>query len=704
MNPAVTVFPADTPSGKPFVSSSGIRVSRYSAGLRSVSGAEAVTQLLGLRAGIVDIARCEIRIAGIEGSGAQRTLLIHSRVAGTSGPNARRQIESWWSCRVVRRPDRSADWVLASATETGRTVVESDSPIFQKIHPGNDGRDWKAGSDRPADFRNVASPGDHDTGGVAVVERCRGESPCLVFGGGSGLAVLVVEPAGSLIDFTQSIGLGGHWGEAKSILSSDFDNDGIPDLFVSYDQARCRFFRGRRETAADAADHLVFDDMTSESGLGNLTGAYRSAVALDADRDGRLDLYLVQYGDGSRTGPSISGRNGRPNKFFRNITPPGGAIRFTDESHSSATDDTGWGLAAGAADYDGDGRVDLYVANDFGPNVLYRNVTKPGGPIQFRDVTGETGTADLGFGMGVAWGDFDGDGDLDLHVTNYWMDERWIILDPRFPLPPIPLSSLVGSYARRRLQDYALGDSLFRNDVRTTGRFARVSREAGVSDGGWAWGTVFVDADGDGWPDIAVANGMLLGRHGANHDIDFWNETSAGWTDFSSGRWKIDFHEDGITGPQDERLFLNLHDGTFVDIAYASGFDTNADLRGLVAADIDGDGAPDLVGGAFLASPEIYRNVSPGWRNSLRIRLVGRSSNRDAVGAVARLTTDGHVQTRPVTAGGSFLSDSGRLLVFAVGPEHPPEKVEIRWPTGRTSVIDRPTPSAQILEILEPPD
>ncbi|MGI0148651.1 MAG: FG-GAP repeat domain-containing protein, partial [Thermoplasmata archaeon] len=315
------------------------------------------------------------------------------------------------------------------------------------------------------------------------------------------------------------------------------------------------------------------------------------------------------------------------------MTERGGPIRFADETRSSGTDDHGWGLAAGAADYDGDGRIDLYVANDFGRSVLYRNVTEPHDPIRFEDVTSRVGLMEPGFGMGVAWGDFDLDGDFDLYATHYWFDERWILTDRRFPLPPSSPSGLPGPTRRRKLSRYVTENSLFRNDAAQSGRFVGVSGQAGVFDAGWAWGAAWTDADGDGLLDLAVATGMLPGKHGRSREIDFWNELSAGWREFSAGSWTVDFGEDGITGPQPERLFLNLGDGTFAEVGYAAGFDTTADLRGLIAADITGDGAPDLVGGAFLASPVIYENTNVGGAARVRVLLEGTASNWDAVGA-----------------------------------------------------------------------
>jgi hypothetical protein len=207
-------------------------------------------------------------------------------------------------------------------------------------------------------------------------------------------------------------------------------------------------------------------------------------------------------------------------------------------------------------------------------------------------------------------------------------EEWWILADPRFPRPR---TKSAASRLPRALGD-GVRSVLYRNDGPKSGHFTRIEDSA-VSDAGRAWGAAWLDADADGRVDLAVANGLLSGRGGPSREVDLWNETSAGWTDFSKGDWKIDLGEDGITGPQPERLFINLGDGTFADAGYVGGFDTTADLRGLVAADITADAAPDLVGAAFLDSPVIYVNTNAGNPGRVRIRLDGTGSNWDAAAA-----------------------------------------------------------------------
>jgi len=173
----------------------------------------------------------------------------------------------------------------------------------------------------------------------------------------------------------------------------------------------------------------------------------------------------------------------------------------------------GWGLAGAWGDYDGDGWPDLYVANEYGSNALYHN-RRDG---TFEEVAARAGVTDGGSGMSVAWGDYDGDGDLDLYVANMHANSGWALFHPDFPLPiPIgfrALGLLMPAEVRRRAEaitDHLVrGSTLFRNDG--NGHFTDVSDAAGVRDAQWAWSAEFLDYDNDGTLDIYATNGFISG-------------------------------------------------------------------------------------------------------------------------------------------------------------------------------------------------
>jgi hypothetical protein len=531
----------------------------------------------------------------------------------------------------------------------------------------------------PVEKTNICIPATHHHPGVVLAD----------FDGDGSLDILLPsrrpmlfsnDGHGRFRDATRESGLDRlPEGEAAGGVAADLDGDGLPEIFLTYAYSECRLLhndgRGR------------FHDITAEAGLAGLSGTYTSAVFFDADGDGRLDLFVADYGDARRTGPAYSGKNGPGNRFFHNVEKEGRPF-FVDETKAAGFGDTGWGFAASACDYDGDGRDDLYVANDFGTNVLYHNVSKPGAP-HFEEVARKAGVLDDGYGMGVTWGDYDNDGRFDLAVSDFSSPYRWLIRSPRLPMPP-QVPALVQAIARpivvpmllRRCQ----GDGLYRN--RGDGTFEKTSSPAGVAEGGWAWGTELVDLDGDGREDLLVVNGMWEAAPGGiNDEIAFWNGMAVEGIEFHDGYWGgIDFGADGMASQTEKHLYRNLGDGRFEEDAYLEGFDTRADTRGLAVGDLDGDGAPEIVVATFRGPLLVYRN---GWNQARRLTLDLRARsphNRQAIGAVAKLSAGGRTQIREVRAGSSYLSQSAHELSFGLGAAATADEIEVRWPDGSREV------------------
>ena len=391
---------------------------------------------------------------------------------------------------------------------------------------------------------------------------------------------------------------------------------------------------------------------------------------------------------GTRAGraPPTTVRTAIGDRFFRDVAK-GGHPFFVDETAASGLADAGWGFAASACDVDDDGDDDLYVANDFGVNALFENRSTKGHPL-FVNVAKAGGVEDEGYGMGCAWGDFDGDGRWDLHVADYWTPYRWILHDSRWPMPALPGAFLARPIMARIMSRRSEGDGLFRNLGGM--QFERVSERAGVADGGWAWGTEFVDLDGKGREDLLVVNGMFRATTGKDDEIAFWNAMGREGVNFHDGIWGgIDFGVNGMASETPKKLFWNRGDGTFEERAYVEGFDTREDTRGLAYADLDGDGAPEVVVSCFRGPVLLYAN---GWGADGGGRVVLRLAtpagfNRDALGTVVRLWAGGKVQLREVRAGSSYLSQSSHDLLFGLGPDAKADRVEIRWPDGRRDTL-----------------
>ena len=314
--------------------------------------------------------------------------------------------------------------------------------------------------------------------------------------GGMPNRLLVQQPDGTVVDVARTAGV--DWlDRSRSALLVDLDNDGDQDLV-------CVLNINVVLMENDGAGHFVERDVFFS------TGDPYSLAAADFDNDGDLDLYVTGYGAGflaNRTGEGALGEaipypyhdtnNGGPNLLLRND----GDWQFSDATDAVGLGENNrrWSFAASFSDYDSDGDLDLYVANDYGRNCLYRN---DGG--RFSDVAATAGVEDIAAGMSVSWCDYNGDGRPDLYVGNMFSSagER-IAYQRRF-------LSGAADEVRRQFQRHARGNTLFENTG--DGTFRDVSIDRDVTMGRWAWGSPFVDINNDGRPDLLVANGYITGE------------------------------------------------------------------------------------------------------------------------------------------------------------------------------------------------
>jgi hypothetical protein len=271
-------------------------------------------------------------------------------------------------------------------------------------------------------------------------------------------------------------------------LAFDYDNDGDADVFISSVGQQILLRNNFKQTG-----RLEFDDVSLESGVAKDAIGF-SAVAGDVNGDGRLDVYVTSYNRYGQITPDswFKATNGTPNLLF--ISEPDGTFR--EEAEKWGVNDKRWSYAAEFADINADGKIDLYVANDFGEKAFYIN---KGG--KFVDEAAERGVLDPGNGMGVSFGDYNNDGRLDIHASNMSSTAGNRILTRLFP----------NQGAKDNvLKKLAAGNNLFENTG--DGKFKDVTAEVGGFGGGWAWGGGFIDFDNDGWEDIYTPNGFISGK------------------------------------------------------------------------------------------------------------------------------------------------------------------------------------------------
>jgi len=271
-------------------------------------------------------------------------------------------------------------------------------------------------------------------------------------------------------------------------VALDYDNDGDEDLFLTNIGPQMLLRNRLKEDGT-----LKFEDVSLKSGVARTAVGFSAAVG-DVNGDGLPDIYVTSYNHYGKVVPNswFQATNGTPNLLFINQ----GDGTFKEEATKWGVDDSRWSYAAEFADVNGDGKLDLYVVNDFGEKALYINKGD-----HFVDEARERGVLDPGNGMGVSFGDFNNDGLLDLHVTNMSSTAGNRILSRVFP---------TASAKDNVLKKLAAGNFLYQN--MGDGHFKDVTADVGGLSAGWAWGGGFIDFDNDGWEDIYSPNGFISGK------------------------------------------------------------------------------------------------------------------------------------------------------------------------------------------------
>ncbi len=425
-----------------------------------------------------------------------------------------------------------------------------------------------------------------------------------------------------------------------------------------------------------------------------------SISAADVDGDGDLDLYDTRYFRADEGGPAAptpyhDAVNGAPNVFWRNLTADPSearprAFRADNEAAGLDVDNDRFSMVSVFDDVDGDGDLDLYVANDFGRNNLYlaeggRFRAAPDGPL-----------TDKAAGMGLSLADADEDGVRDLIVSNMFSAAGGrVTRDPRF----LPGSSVE---VRDEFIRHARGNSIFRG--LGGGQFQDLTDMTGAAPGGWAWGSRFVDWNRDGLPDIVVPNGFLSGRTGPDLQSFFWRrvvgstplggEPDSARLDAYLGAWSV-ISQLSQFGRQDwnarERTFAYLNRGglRFEDVSLSSGLGIPDDGRSLAVSDLDHDGRLDLVFRNRTAPIlRVFRGRSPGG-SSASFRLSQEGLNRDGIGALVSLDAGGVRRSCRILAGDGFLGSSPAEAFFGLGEAQAgPERVTVQWPGGEEETFD----------------
>ncbi|MDG2122678.1 MAG: VCBS repeat-containing protein, partial [Verrucomicrobiales bacterium] len=301
---------------------------------------------------------------------------------------------------------------------------------------------------------------------------------------------------GSLIDYSASSGLD-ILDVCRAALLIDLDNDGDQDFVIGHRYSLSIY---ANDGTGKFTNRATIDIFSRVSGVS----------AADYDNDGDLDLYACGYNPKGQMGPNDifanpvpyhDANNGALNYLIRNDTN----FSFADATKQATLDhnNTRYSFSAAWEDFDNDGDQDLYVANDFGRNNLYRNNLTESGKPTFTDIASVAAVEDVAAGMSANWGDYNNDGLMDVYISNMWSSAGNRVTFQRQFKPGTDTET------KNLIQRHARGNSLFQNPGGSTLPFNDVSTESAVTMGRWAWGSLFVDLNNDGWEDLYVANGFM---------------------------------------------------------------------------------------------------------------------------------------------------------------------------------------------------
>jgi enediyne biosynthesis protein E4 len=451
-------------------------------------------------------------------------------------------------------------------------------------------------------------------------------------------------------DITKQAGLN-RIGWGMGVAVADYDNDGLPDIYVTGFNGNVLYHN---------LGNCKFEDVTAKAGLA-VGGLSLGAAWADYDRDGRVDLFVSRYvhvdmeklpelgsdekfcrfrGVLVQCGPW--GMQGETDFLFHNR----GDGTFEDVSRKAGVDDPKhyYGMGVVWGDYDNDGWPDLYVADDAGPNYLYRNkhdgTFEEVGLMLGADLSGDG--QELG-SMGVDMGDYDHKGRLDIFVTEF-VDQS---------------------------------DTLYHNNG--SDGFADVSWNSKIAQPSHpyvGWGTGFFDMDNSGWLDIFVANGHVYPQ--------------------------VDTIPNAAHFKQPMLLFRNQHDGTFEEAGAAVGF---ADVpmqsrRGAAFGDINNDGCVDIVTLNMGEPPSLLLNHCQNGNHRVLFKLLGTKSNRLAIGARVTVRAGKTIQLSEVKGGSSYISQNDLRQHFGLGPNKVIDEMTVRWPNGGTEAL-HDVPADFIYTIVE---
>lgn len=462
-----------------------------------------------------------------------------------------------------------------------------------------------------------------------------------------------IAPQMGLADVNQKgtgVSMGAVWG--------DFDNDGFEDLFL-YKWGKPELFHN--------IGGKKFVNITEGSGLPDWVNA-NCAIWFDFDNDGKLDLFLGGYYNENIDLSHITttkimpesfryANNGGRKYLFKNL----GNGKFKDVTAEYGLTSTKWVLAAGAADLNGDGYPELYVADDYNVDELYINQKGQ----RFIERGKQAGIGNIPkSGMSVSFGDINDNGTLGIYTTN--ITEPGVLIQGNNYWQPKTASG--GSPS-----------------------FVNLAQLSGIENAGWSYGAQFGDLNNDGYMDLYAANGFISGKKGTSYWYDYSKVTGGNASIIGDAANWPDMQGKSQSGYQQNKIWLNNSSGLFEDVSDKVCPYTTFDSRAVAMADLWNRGVLDVVVANQNNVPLIYKNNSQNANHFLDVDLHGTLSNADAIGAKVELDWDGKKQMQIVSGGIGFSAQNQHRIHFGIGKTTKADRIIIYWPSGKVYTMENPT-------------
>ncbi|HVW96196.1 MAG TPA: CRTAC1 family protein [Mucilaginibacter sp.] len=446
-------------------------------------------------------------------------------------------------------------------------------------------------------------------------------------------------------------------GVSMGAVWADYDNDGFPDMLL-YKWGKPELFHN------DGGKKLV--SVTDGSGLPAWVNA-NSAIWFDFDNDGLPDIFIGGYFSEKFDLQNLKttqimpesfryANNGGRNYLLKNL----GNGKFKDVTTDYGLNSTKWTLAAAAADFNGDGYPELFVANDYNVDEFYINE----GGKRFSERGRQLGTSLIPkSGMNASFGDIGNSGMLGIYTTN--ITEKGILIQGNNYWQP---------------KDAQMKSSGFVN----------LGQLSGIENAGWSYGAQFGDLNNDGYMDLYVANGFVSGQKKDSYWYDYSKVTGGNSSIIGDAKNWPEMGDKSQSGFEQNKIWLNNSDGLFEDVSDKVCPYATLDSRAVAVADLWNRGVLDVIVADQDGAPLVYKNEPQNSNHWIDFDLHGTLSNASAIGARLELEWNGKKQVQVVTGGMGFSSQNQHRLHFGLGKATKVDRLRIYWPSGQKSVIENP--------------